>query len=545
MQELDKSGVSVQLDGIITNLYAAIPDQKGHIQSEVELFISWGKDVPSNRHKIVRFILTNMQPGMSAMARHVRALCHSVPRMKDFCEQVKKELAQLEKGLDSNSIDGCRKQLDDTACMKFTSAQNQICNIDQRMGAICRAIDSCVCPKITVALSLFHSGADFDNDDIVDFLKRSQKDDINDALAHINEDEHTKIQTCIAKLTGLLALLDRVGDGLNKIRDDLNNELEMAQSFVQEMQADVRSLRSRLSDPTIGEPNLVSNLDTALREARDLLQKADSQRIIEAFRILQPEYPEQGSSSHDSIVAVSRLLAQLKDPSVKTTLATLDRAKTYDEALKVVGAIEQITSIDTDDVVTLLKSDQRKEESSTRSDSTAVGAMIAGIKRSTLKEGDLAAPDHLFKLARMPDLELPLENVHILGDFVGQGLLFDIGDGVLFGIPSQERAQIERSETKGEQSERVVRAIRDHFKTHYLDKDETGAHYFICNLKRPSNHWIKVALVKIKGKKPLLTLLDSKNYPIHPDPNSEQVGTDTVLAFLYEKFLRSLSSSQK
>jgi hypothetical protein len=152
--------------------------------------------------------------------------------------------------------------------------------------------------------------------------------------------------------------------------------------------------------------------------------------------------------------------------------------------------------------------------------------------------GIYADPDHLLKCAKMKVLGLASDHVHILGDFKRKGLLLDLADGISLGVSDDERAHIESCESDEEKSKRVVEAIKKQFKEQYLDKDVTGAHHFYCNIQYPSDHWIMVSLVKFKGKKPILVLLDSMNYQIVNRPDSSLVGTDTVLSFLYNSFIR-------
>ncbi len=151
-------------------------------------------------------------------------------------------------------------------------------------------------------------------------------------------------------------------------------------------------------------------------------------------------------------------------------------------------------------------------------------------------EGTHALGEHLAILAGMPLLNLPQDNVHIVGDFhrgmhiVGgaPGIYFDPSDAILSGL-GHVLGSVDPAVLQGI----IEQAISEHFLNNYVRLNRSGAHHFICHMLAPTRHWILISVVKLRNKQPFLIVLDSYNHAINTSSDAA-----TLIPFFYEKFIR-------
>lgn len=514
-----QKGSFVDIDRMIDQLCVHVPQGDADLKS---LHI-WARDKERYRSCILALCLAS---GPVAMRKRLLAISQSVPPLMLSIEALKQEFMSLDAALlDSAKIDACREGLRKSISQLVTRMLEKLWSFNPSLRALKEAIERSDCPFVASAMALFPS-SDPVNDDIIGLLKKSTKPEVAHALMHIGETQHAKIHECVGGINALLEIFlkDNLVDILNTLRTVQAPQVQRAIELLS------------------GKEDRDPQLEKILRQARLLLLEADTQKLREALRIIDPQYPDLSVGVIDAHVLhdLQTELNKLKDPLVGQCIELLNKASTQQEALGAVPLLEKITRGAVKEARALLESDHTVADWNVGNEYPLARERIAGIKNTLPQVGEYADPDHLIKLSGMPALGLSADHVHILGDFTQQGqLLFNLSDGICAQtLTDFQRNQLEACEGPEAVSRRVEEAIREHFKTHYVDPHKTGVHHFICNIKRPCLHWIYIGLVKLSGKKPILVVLDSKNFPISVDVQSPLVGTDTMVAFLYNRFIR-------
>lgn len=157
-----------------------------------------------------------------------------------------------------------------------------------------------------------------------------------------------------------------------------------------------------------------------------------------------------------------------------------------------------------------------------------------------VEEGTLALEEHLAQLVQMPAFSLPPENVHIIGDYgrgmhiveSTPGIYFHPRDPILRNL-YQDVDTMSRITEPCQLQSIIEQAIVQNFLQQYVRPNRSGAHYFICHTLEPSKHWIVIAAVKLRNKRPFLLVLDSDNSPI--DGTGD---TAKLIPFFYERFVQ-------
>ncbi len=507
----------------IFSLAKSLVDQSSDF--DLKRFVSWSEK--SDVHK-AEMVALALKSGHVGVRRQVEALCATNRQLKSLFD----ELAAVLYGLDLQGLDlgAMRARLDTLTKPSLQRVLHNLCVLDSRLTSTCTMVrESSLCPKLRSAIALFNTPEPF-NDEIIALLRASKHPSIGSALLCIDEAEHSKIQGCIRALKALLYKYRR--DNVDQIIADLRQVKDDQVKRAIELLGGKRGKGE-------GED---TELDKTLHDAKQLLEEVDRQKLVRALKILEPTCIFE--QTHSDVRAIQKLIEELrlvKDPSIAQAIHVLKYAHTHSDALKAVSMIERGDVVAQKDARALLQSDHTAGAAWRVQDDCVLAAeCIRSLQASIAAEGELATAEHLIRLAGMPALGLPHENVHILGDFLGRGLLFDFSDAILdSGISDAERTALEKCKSREQQSALVEDAIKKHLQENYLEKASVnGAHYFICNIKRPSEHWIVAATVKFAHKKPILVILDSMNYPIQSDTISNGVGTDAVVAFLFNKFIR-------
>ncbi len=512
-----------KIDKMLHDMYIAIGMHRNVSDPDLKRFFLWKDDIKAYRSQIISLVLTGRP---SSVGKQLAALCKA-DHIKVCGEKLRRELAHLDASPSrfKSKISDCILLVHKAIAENIVQAQDACCTKDDRLCVISGTINGCDCPWAKTALALFNS-PDCEIDDVIDLLKKSSKRGILEALSMINESEHERIQMSSEKLRKDLEACRRenLAGMFRELEPLTTSQVQKAKKKLREKQRDG------------------SQLETTLRQELQLLQDIERDRMSAVFAKLDLECPKAGQSWYKDEgiflepAELQEALAKFKDPAIGEAIKVLENAVTQEDALKALDAIRRI-KIDTKDARALLESDHTNVESwSVADDCILAGEAIQGIRKNLPEENRVAHPDHLLSLVRLPNLGLPRENIHILGDFKNAGqLLFDPTDAIL----SQQADLLgEGGETDEQKSERVANAIKKHFEEQYLDKDSAGAHHFICKIQRPSEHWILVSLIKFAGKKPILVLLDSQNCPVESHSQSFHVGADTILAFLYTIFMR-------
>ncbi len=512
-----------KIDKMLHDMYTAIGVQRNVSDPDLKRFFLWKDDIKKYRSQIISLVLTGRP---SSVGKQLAALCKA-DHVKVCGEKLRRELAHLDASPSrfKSKISDCILLVHKAVAENIVQAQDACCTKDDRLCVISGTINGCDCPWAKTALALFNS-PDCEIDDVIDLLKKSSKRGILEALSMINESEHERIQMSSEKLRKDLEACRRENlAGMFRELEPLTTP---------QVQKAKKKLREKQRDGL--------QLETTLREELQLLQDIERDRMSAVFAKLDLECPKAGQSWYKEEglflepAELQEALAKFKDPAIDEAIKVLEDAVTQEDALKALDAIRRI-KIDTKDARALLESDHTNFESwSVADDCILAGEAIQGIRKNLPEENRIANPEHLLSLVRLPNLGLPRENVHILGDFKNAGqLLFDPTDAIL---PQQADLLGEGCESDEQKSERVANAIKKHFEEQYLDKDSAGAHHFICKVQRPFEHWVLVSLVKFAGKKPILVLRETQNCPVESHSQSFLVGSDTVLAFLYNTFMR-------
>ena len=488
--------------------------------SDFNCFIAWGENLVEHR---AQFVAIALQSGHSGVRKCIETkVCKNRPLLKKCFEELELALREVDLSkLAASKVEDCRSRLRKYVKSSIQKVQDELCEEDPRLKKICEILDRSMCPQLKSAIALFNS-SDSANDEVVALLRRSAHPQIAPALLCLKE--HSEIQECISEIAQLLQIYEK--ENIARIIADLSKVNAPQATKVIEL------LGISKKD---GED---SQFEHTMRMARHLLMEADRQKISEAFLTLEPQYPKFDPVTYTEAVVkkIDEDLEKSKDPSIMNAINLLEVSCTQKDAQGAEALIEKGDMAAKKDALALLRSDHTAGVAWCVLDDCKMAAdCIDAIKVTLPAENKYADPDHLIRLATMPALGLPPENVHILGDFKQKGnLLFDFSDAIL---SDAQQGDLQACMTEEEQSKMVEDAIRTHFKKNYLDNDAVcGAHYFVCNITR--SHWILVALVKLPRKKPILVILDSKNFTIQSNNSSNSVGTDTVIAFLYNRFIR-------
>ncbi len=522
----DDNARLVRVNDIVVQIFSMIePLVNANSDFDLKQFVSWAVDITKHRAEILALALKS---GHVGVRRQVEALCKINEPLKLLFEELETELCAVDlNGLDLHVIRG---HLDNYAQPSLQAFQNNLCEADSVLKATCRVLERATCPKFRAALALFNT-AEPVNDEIITLLRASTHPRKGLALTCIDEKEHMKIQSCIVALKALLYKYRR--DNVEQIIAQLSQVKD-----VQQVKRAIELLGGKKDSEEGEDPEL----NKTLHEAKQLLEEVDRQKIVGALKILEPTCCFERTKPHADVMRkLCEELEEIKDSSISVAIMFLKHAQTQQEALKAVALIENGNASNKKDALALLHSDHTAGAAWSVSDDCVLAAeSIRTLKMYMPAEGALATAENLKCLAGMPVLGLPRENVHILGDFLKRGLLFDFSDPILdSGISDAERTELEKCTSREQQSALVEDAIKKHFREHYIEKGPvSGAHYFICNITRPAEHWIVVAVVKFAHKKPILVVLDSKNYAIQPKNSVGSVGADTVIAFLYNRFIR-------